>query len=77
MRRLRADPVYANVEFRVRQEARFRAQVDGVLQQLSVGQDPIASVLARLDARLKPPLKGPVKVRHPAPAKVPKPGRVA
>jgi hypothetical protein len=71
---LRDDPIYKEVEARVREEARARARIDD-LQKPPV--DPIAAVLARLDARLKPALKGPVKVRHPAASKAPKPGRVA
>lgn len=71
-RRLRADPAYAVIEQRARQEARRRARAE--LKETP--HDPIADVLARLDARLaRGPLKGPVKVRHPVRAA--KPRRVA
>jgi hypothetical protein len=76
MRRLRADSVYASVEPLIRQEARLRAQTGEVPEQ-TTAPDSIATVLARFDARQHPRLKGPVKVRHPAPARVQKPGRVA
>lgn len=47
---------------KVRLQARLRAREDDLLQP--VAPDPIAAVLARLDARLsRGPLKGPVKAR--------------
>jgi hypothetical protein len=61
MRRLRQDDAYAKTEECGRREARIRARLAS-RAELAV-RDPVADVLARLDARNK--LIGPTKIRRP------------